>query len=181
MIVEWADWRLFLAERDGYYDAIWVCRLHNLDQLRAILPNDHPAWAEKTIVDAEAIFAVRTMQAAALAGSRAKTSLAESIRREYRNVAATMKIVAVNVLDANLLRQNGFPNVKTLGHSLSPIASAPGFAERRNLLFVGAIHDQNAPNLDALAWFVDNVLDQLIEEVPDIRLTVAASLERRLI
>jgi hypothetical protein len=113
------------------------------------------------------------MQAAALAGSRAKTSLAESIRREYRNVAATMKIVAVNVLDANLLRQNGFPNVKTLGHSLSPIASAPGFAERRNLLFVGAIHDQNAPNLDALAWFVDNVLDQLIEEVPDIRLTVA--------
>jgi GT2 family glycosyltransferase/glycosyltransferase involved in cell wall biosynthesis len=163
----------FLAERDGYYDAIWVCRLHNLDQLRAILPNDHPAWAEKTIVDAEAIFAVRTMQAAALAGSRAKTSLAESIRREYRNVAATMKIVAVNVLDANLLRQNGFPNVKTLGHSLSPIASAPGFAERRNLLFVGAIHDQNAPNLDALAWFVDNVLDQLIEEVPDIRLTVA--------
>ena len=55
-----------------------------------------------------------------------------------------------------MLRQYGFPAVSVIGHMIEPKPTAPPFAQRAGLLFVGAIHTQDSPNLDGLAWFVDD-------------------------
>jgi glycosyltransferase involved in cell wall biosynthesis len=48
------------------------------------------------------------------------------------------------------------------------------FAERAGLLFVGAIHTADSPNLDGLIWFVDEVLPLIEQNLKwETRLTIA--------
>ncbi|HEY7161298.1 MAG TPA: glycosyltransferase family 4 protein, partial [Acidobacteriota bacterium] len=46
------------------------------------------------------------------------------------------------------------------------------FSERNGLLFVGAIHDEESPNADAVRWFVKDIFP-LIQDKSDISLTIA--------
>jgi len=61
-----------------------------------------------------------------------------------------------------------------LGHQRTPDPTPAPFAERDGMLFVGAIHEQDSPNLDSLIWFVDEVLPRIEARLGwRTRLTVA--------
>ena len=54
-----------------------------------------------------------------------------------------------------------------------PVPPARGFAERRDICFVGNF--RHPPNLDGVHWFVAEVLPRLRARLPDLRLLLAGS------
>ena len=52
------------------------------------------------------------------------------------------------------LNELGFADVVVIGHWREAQATPRPFADRAGMLFLGAIHQQDSPNCDALAWFV---------------------------
>jgi GT2 family glycosyltransferase len=166
--------RDFLLQRKGFYDAIWIARTHNLDRVRPILqrvfPNDGPR--PRIVLDTEAIAAVRQVEKASLVGEAA-ADLDAAIRQEFANADACDNIVAVNDVEAQMLRDQGFQDVTVIGHMRALRPTPRPFDKRAGLLFIGAMHQPDSPNYDSLCWFVDTVLP-LIERALrwETRLTV---------
>ena len=146
----------FLRERRGYYDAVIASRPHNMQFFRAALAEVPDFIAEDRIVyDAEAIFATRD-----LATSPGSASAA-AIRAEAAIAAGSAAVFAVNEAEAAEFRAAGARGVHVLGHAVEPCATRPGFEARQGLLFVGALDEDNSPNVDSLVFFVEAVAPRL--------------------
>ena len=64
--------------------------------------------------------------------------------------------------------------IRPIARGLAPTAAA--FSERSDLLFTpGWLAGDASPNVDALAWFVSDVLPRLLEACPEIRLRVTGA------
>jgi O-antigen biosynthesis protein len=164
----------FLTARPGYYDTVWIARTHNLLRVRPILAR---AMADATlrariVLDTEAVTPQREAMQAALAGEGYDLNAAmQTIRADAGICAGT---VAVTEAEAATLRAYGFPPVQVIGHMIEPNPTALPFAQRAGLLFVGAIHKPDSPNLDSLVWFVEAVLPLVEAELRwETRLTIA--------
>ena len=73
-----------------------------------------------------------------------------------------------------MLRAYGLPDVSVLGHMIEPRPTSQPFAQRAGLLFVGAFHTKDCPNLDSLIWFVDEILPLIEADLGwETRLTIA--------
>jgi GT2 family glycosyltransferase len=148
----------FLAERDGYFDVLWIARTHNLERIRHLLDRLVRSAAPPSIVlDTEAIAALRDIARQALAGEPPADAEA-AVKKEFAHADICRNIVAVSDGEAGILRRLGLHNVAVIGHMRSLTPTPREFAERSGMLFVGAIHQQSSPNLDSLEWFVDEVL-----------------------
>jgi GT2 family glycosyltransferase len=172
----------FLAQRSLYFDMVWITRTHNAERLRAILADAAAHLpAGGIVLDTEAVAAVREAGRAALDLGAAPPALGEAVRRELTGAAYCNKIVAVNRQDAALIRGAGFSDVSVLGHARALAPTPRAFDERKGLLFLGAIHDQDSPNLDGLEWFAEHVLPLLEEALPeDADITIAGTVNRRI-
>jgi GT2 family glycosyltransferase/glycosyltransferase involved in cell wall biosynthesis len=159
----------FLRERTGYYDAVIVSRPHNMT---AFSNSSRTAAgfmrATPAIYDAEAIFAEREAARVVLQGKRTRPEIQRLRIAEELGLARSARIVlAVNAAEADKFRSAGQSDVRVLGHALSPSPTPQGFAERSNLLFVGALDDDTSPNVDSLVWFAEEVvplLERIISE-----------------
>jgi glycosyltransferase involved in cell wall biosynthesis len=90
------------------------------------------------------------------------------------NADICQQAVAVTEAEAGTLRSYGFPHVSVIGHMIEPIPTERPFPQRAGMLFVGAIHKEDSPNLDSLIWFVDAVLPLIEAELKwETRLTIA--------
>jgi dTDP-glucose 4,6-dehydratase len=153
----------FLRSRAGYYDAVMVSRPHNMAQFKQAVASN-PAFFKSTtlIYDAEAIFSARNalwrrLSGAPLSASRQQTRLAEEIA-----LAADARIVfAVTEAEAQVFRELDKADVRVLGHSLTVEPTSTPFSNRSNILFVGALDDDESPNVDSLVWFVRRVMPLL--------------------
>ena len=161
----------FLAARPGYYDAVWIARAHNLDALQGLLRDIAPF----RVLDTEAIASRREAQQAALAGQ--PFDLEAATAHELRHAGLCDHIVAVSAQEAAVLRGRGFGAVTVIGHMRALAPTPRAFGAREGILFAGAIHRMDSPNMDSLIWFVDEVLP-LIEKVLGwrTRLTIAGYL-----
>ena len=165
----------FLFARQNYYDAVWIARTHNLDRVkpmveRMTLDTGRPP---RIVLDAEAISAMREAERAALF-YKAPFDVNSAIMQEFANAHFCHSIIAVNPEEAQKLGDMGFSDVAVIGHLREARPTPRTFAERSGMLFVGAMHDRDSPNFDALGWFVREVLP-LVEEALgwETRLTVA--------
>ena len=168
-----------LTTRAGYYDAIWVCRTHNLDAITEVLhrTSDDSARRPRIILDTEAIASVRDAQHAALLHPEMPFDLDAALAREFANARRCHGIVAVNPNEAEHLRALGHANIKVVGHTRAVTPTARPFAEREGLLIVGAIREPRSPSYDALCWFADEVLPLVERQLGwETRLTVAGDL-----
>jgi GT2 family glycosyltransferase len=156
----------FLRERTGYYDAVIVSRPHNMTAfLSATRTAAGFMRSTPAIYDAEAIFAEREAAHVALQGKRGRPELQRlRIAEELSLARAARVVLAVNDAEADKFRAAGRSDVRVLGHALSPSPTPQAFAERSNLLFVGALDDDESPNVDSLVWFVEEVVP-LIERI----------------
>ncbi len=162
----------FLRDRAGLYATIWVVRTHNLERVLAALP-EQGAKRPRIVLDTEAIAAMREASRRALRG-QPDLDLASAIRRELAGAELCDALAAVTSHDAAVLRDLGFGNVHVLGHLRPAVPTPAAWSERAGLLFVGAIHDADSPNYDALDWFVSEVLPLIERELGwCTRLTVA--------
>jgi glycosyltransferase involved in cell wall biosynthesis len=135
----------------------------------------------RIVLDTEAVAAPRDLARDALRGKVSKRTLEKTAQDELASAYFCQKIVAVNELDAATIRDAGFTNVAILGHARRLEPGSTPFEERSGLLFLGAIHDQESPNLDGLEWFVEQVLPLLDAQLPDgADITIAGYVNRRI-
>jgi glycosyltransferase involved in cell wall biosynthesis len=164
----------FLAARSGYYDTIWVARTHNLALVRPILARLTTAGTlnARIVLDTEAVSPCREAMQAALAGE--PYDLPSAMQEILANTDICQQVVAVTGAEADTLRSHGFSDVSVIGHMIEPNPTTRPFAQRAGMLFVGAIHKEDSPNLDSLTWFVEAVLPLIEAELKwETRLTIA--------
>jgi glycosyltransferase involved in cell wall biosynthesis len=170
----------FIEERAGYYDIVWIGRTHNLERLLPILGDSSSALpANGVVLDTEAIAAPRVIEQNRVLGRPQGASLDAALKNELACAYFCQKIIAVNELDAALVRRGGHSNVSVLGHVKPPMPTPASWSQRHDLLFLGAIHDPGSPNHDSLEWFVEAVLPLLAGRLaPEVRFTVAGFVRR---
>jgi GT2 family glycosyltransferase/glycosyltransferase involved in cell wall biosynthesis len=164
----------FLTARPDYYDTVWVARTHNLVQVRPILARLVGAGTltARILLDTEAITPHREAMQAALAGE--PYDLGAAMGAILTTADLCQQAVAVTAAEADTLRSFGFPAVAVIGHMIESHPTERPFAQRAGMLFVGAIHKADSPNLDSLIWFVDTVLPLIEAELKwETRLTIA--------
>ncbi len=165
-----ADLPALLRERAGFYDLLWISRTHNFARIRPALADAGSATA--MVLDTEALASAREAVRAALAGER--FDLGAALAEEMAGAQACRAVLAVSQGEVALLRGLGLKRVGLLGTARAPAPGAASFAQRQGLLFLGAIHATDSPNLDALGWFLDAVLPRLAEEMEAVpELTIA--------
>lgn len=152
----------FLQSRAGYYDTIWIARTHNAARLESILSKNSAFLKGCTIIlDTEAIAAPRVLQKILLEGTVPQHTEEELVQKEFSASGFIHQYVAVSEKDASILRNIGKKKVSVLGHRQEARRFTPAYTQRHDILFVGAIHDKDSPNLDSLIWFVTDVLPRI--------------------
>lgn len=164
----------FLEQRQGLYRYMIVSREHNMAAFNRICA-DNPALLEgvELIYDAEAVTAPREVARRRLMGEQISDAREqELIQAELELARGAAQIMAVSSREAAYFKSAGFEQTTVLGHTMQARPGANAFAERRGLLFVGALRDEGSPNVDSLLWFIINVLPLIEKEMPDVTLTV---------
>lgn len=150
----------FLKSRTGLYDYILVSRSHNMKFVNELMRRKPELFAESRIIyDAEAITSTReVMQIRLAGGSISETQEASMIQEEVSLAQHAAKVVCVSEAEANVFRGLGITNVLVLGHTCTVERSSLSFEDSADFLFVGAMRDDDSPNVDSLIWFHDHVL-----------------------
>lgn len=158
----------FLEERAGYYDLLWIGRTHNMTRLLPILSEaSRFLFRCGAILDTEVVAAPRTLlQHRIVEEKEPRDTLDELLKEELQSAHYCQQIVAVTERDAALVRRAGYPNVAVLGHSMTPHPTARSFDERKDILFLGAMHSEGSPNYDSMMWFAREVMPYL-DSLPD--------------
>ncbi len=172
------DFRAFLASRPGYYDAIWVSRTANLDHIRSVLDDAALIPARtRIILDAEAVAVTQEMVRARASGQQVMESLSDALRCKFRNALRCHEVLAVSEQESRLLSSIGLPNVHVLSTMRDVAPTLQPWRKRSGLLFVGDVRGGGTPDLDALCWFVDEVLPLIEAELGhETQLTVVSDL-----
>ena len=166
--------RDFFKERAGYYDLVWIGRTHNLNRILPMMGEASRYLPQEIILDTEVVATPRTRLQAKLLEKEIDENFQQALEEELSCAKHCQEIVAVNEIDANYIRQAGFNNVDILGHSINIRKSQKEWKERKNILFVGALHDDQAPNYDSLKWFITSVMPILIDKMgSDLTFSIA--------
>ena len=172
------DLEAVLKDAFAPYTTIVISRPHNFERFVGVIRTVMP---ESPIVyDAEALFHRRIERQAAL---ELEPSLREGLQREadaMRETEAAIAteadgLVAISTEEAAFLGAFSTSAIAVHGPLLAGIE--PGlasFAARSNIGFVaGWSGGAKSPNVDALAWFVREVLPKVLARVPGARLLVS--------
>lgn len=166
----------FLTETEGRYDLLFVSRPHNMAVISSLLRKNPDALKRTKIVyDAEAIFCLREIERLRRQGSPLPPERAQSMIEEEVSVGkGSHCVVSVSERESRVFAGHGFKPVYTLSHTIKPSPTAAPFDSRRDILFVGAIHGDPSPNLDAVTWFSREILPIIKERLGgDVRLIIA--------
>jgi glycosyltransferase involved in cell wall biosynthesis len=164
----------FLKGRPLYYDTVWISRMHNLARIRPILSElmANGVLRARIVLDTEAVTPHREALHARLTGET--YDLDAGMRAFAADANICQAVVAVTPVESAILQDHGVTGVSLIGHMIRQQPTARPFAERAGILFVGAIHQHDSPNLDSLIWFVDQVLPLIETELRwQTRLTIA--------
>jgi GT2 family glycosyltransferase len=163
ILAESSEIRAYLSARRGYFDAILVCRPHNMETLlNATGPERDLLGDAKIIYDAEALFVTRALQQMAAQGQPASDT--ERHRLNANEVTLTRladAVISVSAAERDILEDYGAKEVYLLGHAIDDTPLATGFEARDEIVFLGAIPDDAAPNADAVRWFAAEILPEI--------------------
>lgn len=153
----------FLSDRAGYYDIVFISRPHNMSKLNPIIRNQPKLFAgAKIIYDAEALFSLRHIEQKRLKGKRVSSQDRQRILGEEVSLAAGCdRVISVSEQESQEFLRYGFKDVYTLGHALDVSPTPNDFAARKDILFVGAIHEPDSPNADSVLWFCRKILPKI--------------------
>ena len=152
----------FLAERPDVYDFLMVSRPPNMAFVNTLWTRKPELFRGMRLVyDAEAVFAMREIGHAAIQGRPLSHKTAQRMLSEELALTERAEVVlSVSSNETRLFQAAGARKVCLLSHSMVTRTDTPGWRERKNLLFIGALHP-DTPNEDGLLWFCTQVLPQL--------------------
>lgn len=159
--------------RDERYDVLIVSRYHLAQSLLPLCKKTSPGT--RTIFDTVDLHHLREMREAELRRNPRLARLADRTRAlelECVRLADATWVVSPHEVDllAATCPQSRIvvvPNIHTLEQD------PPGFAERRDMLFVGG--SQHPPNADAVRWLVREIFPRVVRQLPDLTLHLVGS------
>lgn len=169
-----ANWKNWLRDNDRYIDFIFLNRPHiAVKYIRFINENlaakvfyyTHDLHFYRELMEYEVTKDPKTLE-----------SSREWKKMEYQIFEDSEVVLTASGKERDILRKD-FPAkpIKVMPAFFYPDIADPArdFDRRRDLLFVGGFG--HAPNVDALLWFVSEVMPQVGKANPDIRLLVVGS------
>src|SRR5262249_10921297 len=142
-------------------DLVIVSRPHNMQFVKAALNSDLSALGVPCIYDAEAVFAVRAIGRAEIAGKpmtdRERHAAVDAELALARGCAA---VLVVNEAERKMFAGAGGAPAFVLGHAVDSRPTPAPYECRRAMLFVGAF-SPDSPNDDAIRFFCGDVLPRL--------------------
>ncbi|MEM1389513.1 MAG: glycosyltransferase [Pseudomonadota bacterium] len=163
-----------LAGYEWAFDALWICRTHNIEpwtnwafDVRASNPD------LKIVFDTEAIASIREVEKLNLDGYGDEVDLDEMITAELEGRLHPDLVVTVNDIDRSAVQRVSPAPVHILGHATEVRSDPPGLEGRANILFFGSFHSEDSPNYDSVAWFLENAWPLVLNEIPDARIDIA--------
>jgi GT2 family glycosyltransferase len=162
------DLRRFIAERQGYYDTIFVSRAHNMELVRSKL-GAPSQWSPpaRVVYDAEAIAAAREAGRRRLQGEwLADEAVNAMIDAEVDLARGVDAVIAVSEVEGEAFRRRGIEPVHVVSHVFQPAPTPCSFEARRDFLFVGSF-DELSPNEDAVLWFAREVFPVVRRQLQD--------------
>ncbi len=173
------DFSDFIRSRKDYYDIVWVSRPHNMDITIDMIRRF--ARMALLVYDAEAIFADRIKSQFRLKGIPVNDrNLLIQTKKEVKLAMKADTLVCVSSADANRFSTYGLSAIDVLGHTLKNRQSNFNFSDRKDLLFVGNLENPDSPNTDSVKWFRKEILELIIKEHPEIKLTIVGSYNKDL-
>lgn len=159
----------FIRDRGGYYDAIFVSRPHNLLRINDALESEPQLLGGAQLVyDAEALFTDRDVALRRLRGETVTEEERQRLLDEEIKIARfASTILCVSAHERVHFAKWPDKRVHVLSHTLEIKPTETPLEERKNILFVGAIHADDSPNADSLIWFIDEILPLLRKEIKE--------------
>jgi len=157
----------WLAEHGPRFDVAMVCRHYVAREFLPLLRAHAPR--ARVVFDSVDLHYLREQRAAALAGDRALARAAGRTRGLELDVIARSDLaLVVSEAERDVLRMDA-PQARVEVLSNLHRVAGPGlpFAERHDLAFVGGF--RHPPNVDAVRWFVAEVLPRVRARLPEVR------------
>jgi glycosyltransferase involved in cell wall biosynthesis len=156
----------WLAVHGGRFSAILACRYYVADKLLPLARKFSPQ--ARFVLDTIDLHYLRESRAARLADDQALAKAAlRTRRRELAAIAGADLTLVVSETERQVLAVDA-PASKVEVLSNLHEAAGPGlpFAQRQDLVFVGGF--RHTPNVDAVRWFVQEVLPLLRQRLPGV-------------
>lgn len=156
----------WLREHGPRFHAAMVSRHYVARECFPLLRRHAPQ--ARLLFDTVDLHYLRERRAAELAGDAAALRAANRTRAlELALIGEADASFVVSDVERALLAQDApGARVEVLSNLHRPVPPGPGFASRRDLLFVGGF--RHPPNVDAVQWFVEAVFPQIRAARPDI-------------
>ena len=168
--------RDYLVARSRHFDAILVCRPSNMEAFLETVGSEHGLLGgAKVLYDAEALFVTRILQRRAMDGQPVdERERRRMIAEEVSLTRTAGAVISVSAAEQQVLEDYGAQQVHLLGHALDDQPLATRCDERDQMVFLGAIQEDGAPNADALRWFSTEIMPPLRQALGSeaFRLTV---------
>ncbi len=157
----------WLREHGPRFDAVLVCRHYVASEFFPLLRRYAPQ--ARLLFDTVDLHYLRERRAAELDGSAIAMRAAQRTRRlELALVDAADATLVVSEAERAVLAHDApHARVQVLSNLHQPAAHGPGWAQRRDLLFVGGF--RHPPNVDAVRWFVGEVWPRIHRARPDLQ------------
>ena len=157
----------WLREHGPRFDAAMVCRHYVASEFFPLLRQYAPQ--AKLLFDTVDLHYLRERRAAQLDGDTIAMRAAQRTRKlELALIAAADTTLVVSEAERDVLAQDAPDSqVQVLSNLHQSAAQGPGWAQRRDLLFVGGF--RHPPNVDALQWFVREVWPRIHAVQPDVQ------------
>ena len=155
----------WLSSHGARFAVVLACRYHLAEKIQPLARKHAPQ--ARFVLDTIDLHYVRESRAAELAGNAALAKAALQTRqRELSAVAAADATLVVSGTEREALAKDAPASKVEVLSNLHEVAG-PGlpFAQRRDLVFVGGF--RHTPNVDAVRWFVQDVLPLLRPRLPD--------------
>ena len=164
----------FLFERMGYFDTIIISRDHNMRFfLRAIIARQELIEGVKIVYDAEAVAAPRGVLRRELLGEHvSEVEKNKLLKNEVSLAMGADSVITVSDKEALYYHSHGYEATTVLGHSLNLKPTPSNFSQRQNILFFGALRENDSPNVDSLMWFCSDIFPTLMKKNRGLRLVV---------
>src|SRR5690606_30320028 len=157
----------WLAEHGARFDVVMVCRHYVASEFLPLLRRHAPQ--ARLVFDTIDLHYLREARTADVTGdSTLANAAARTRRQELAVIAAADTTLVVSAVEREVLAADA-PGARVEVLSNLHSVAGPGlpFEQRRDLVFVGGF--RHPPNVDAVRWFVSEVLPRVHERLPDVR------------
>lgn len=166
----------YLGSHIGGFDQVLITRPKSMSYLSEFIREIRPNIPNTMIIyDAEAITSIREFQQKSLSGEIVdEVALRTQIEKELAPAKVADLIFTVSESERQAFIQSGFheSQVRILSH-VTPVEDiGESFEGRKNLLFVGAMHNEVNPNSDSMLWFCRSILPLISDAEPSINLKI---------